>query len=435
MSKKLSDAEIASLVESDRVHRRVYTDPAIFELEMDRVWGSAWIFVGHESQVAETGDYFATTIGRQGVIVSRHSDGKINVLFNRCSHKGAQLVGEDHGHVSSFRCPYHGYVFSTDGTLSHIPQGAGYEGSDFCVGKANLCKVPRMQIYRGFIFASLSAEGEDLLSWLGPTISSIDNILDRSPVGEIEICGGRLRYLHDANWKILLENVSDNMHAPVTHQSAYQPARMLGKNYKADNKPLEIAMLELFGTGYDALDKAQNMTCDHGHFYADAAITSGVNFADDSPYLQDLASVHGAEKARQILSMNRQNTLIYPSIAFKSSLQTIRIYRPLAVNRTIQETWTYRLKGAPEELFENSVRYNQMIFSPSSIAGHDDYEAYHRIQHGLQTAGSDWVSQHRYLQEQTETRDGATASSGTNDLVFRNEFKAWKSYMLQNQNS
>ncbi len=435
MITNLSNAEIAALVEKGRVHKSVYTDPQIFELEMERVWGRAWVFVGHESQVAKPGDYFSTTIGTQAVIMTRHTDGNVNVLFNRCAHKGAQLVGDDAGHVAQFRCPYHGYVFETDGTLAHIPQEAGYEGSDFCKGKkeSNVRKVPRMQIYRGFVFASLVAEGEDLESWLGPTLSSFDNILDRSPLGEIEICGGRLRYLHDANWKILLENVSDNMHAPVTHQSAYQPARMVGENFTPEDKPLEIAMLELFGSSYEVADSANYITSKYGHCYADGAITSGSSHDEESEYVRGLIEVHGLEKTREILNMSRQNTIIYPSIAFKSTMQTIRVYRPLSVDKTIQETWTYKLKGAPDKLFEDSVRYNQLVFSPSSIAGHDDYEAYHRIQHGLQTQGLEWVSQHRNLDQEVSNRDGTRESSGTSELTFRNEFQAWKEYMLDNR--
>ena len=435
MPNKLSNAEIEELVEKDRVHKRVYTDPKIFDLEMERVWGQAWVFVGHESQVAKAGDYFSTSIGTQSVIMTRHTDGKVNVLFNRCSHKGAQLVGDDAGHVGQFRCPYHGYVFETDGTLAHIPQEAGYQDSDFCKGKkeSNVRKVPRMQIYRGFVFASLAHEGEELETWLGPTLSSLDNILDRSPLGEIEICGGRLRYLHDANWKVLLENVSDNMHAPVTHQSAYQPARMLGENFTAEDKPLEIAMLELFGCSYEVADSAKFITSEHGHSYADGAITSGATHDEKSKYVSDLIAIHGRKKTHEILNMSRQNTIIYPSIAFKSTLQTIRIYRPLSVNKTIQETWTYKLKGAPDELFENSIRYNQLVFSPSSIAGHDDYEAYHRIQYGLQSDGLDWVSQHRKLDQDVLRNDGTKESTGTSEMVFRDEFQMWKKYMLENR--
>ena len=213
----VSDQEIASLVEPTRVHKRVYTDPAIFDLEMERIWGNAWIFIGHESQVKKPGDYFTTTIGRQPVIVARHNDGQVHIMYNRCAHKGAQLVGESCGHAQQLRCAYHGYVFDTAGNLLHIPREEGYADSVFGRDKpaANIRKVARVEIYRGFIFANQAARGPDLKSWLGPAITSFDNAVERSPTGEIEVTGGVLRYMHDANWKILLENVSDNMHRPL----------------------------------------------------------------------------------------------------------------------------------------------------------------------------------------------------------------------------
>ena len=74
--------EIARLIEPGRVHRSVYTDPELFELEMERIFGRAWLFVGHESQVPQAGDYITTELGRQPVIVVRHRDGNVNVLLN-----------------------------------------------------------------------------------------------------------------------------------------------------------------------------------------------------------------------------------------------------------------------------------------------------------------------------------------------------------------
>ena len=85
--------EIAGLVREDRIHRRVYTDPAIFEAEMARLFGRLWVFVGHESEVAQPGDYRTTAIGRQPVILSRHTDGQVYVLYNRCMHRGPSCVG------------------------------------------------------------------------------------------------------------------------------------------------------------------------------------------------------------------------------------------------------------------------------------------------------------------------------------------------------
>ena len=85
---------IKALVQPDRVHRAVYTDPALFTLEMDRIFGRAWLVIGHESQVRETGDYFTTRMGREPVIVARHEDGSVRVLINRCAHRGAMVCAD-----------------------------------------------------------------------------------------------------------------------------------------------------------------------------------------------------------------------------------------------------------------------------------------------------------------------------------------------------
>ena len=427
----ISNDEIAALVQPNRVHKRVYTDPALFELEMERIWGRAWVFIGHESQVKTPGDFFTTTLGRQPVIVTRHRDQRIHVLYNRCAHKGAQLTVAACGHAQQLRCAYHGYVFDTAGNLVHIPAEANYAGSAFTRDNplTGIRKVARVELYRGFIFANQSPQCPDLATWLGPAATSLDNALDRSPTGEIEITGGVLRYLHDANWKILLENVSDNMHPAVTHQSAWQPAKQLAATFPDGEKPLPLSMLEPFGGSYEFFDDIAMTACGNGHTWSGGNSSIHVSYPQESKYARALAAVHGEEKTRQILSMQRQNTIIYPSIAFKSTLQTIRVYRPVAVDKTIQETWTYRLGGVSDDMLHTSIFYNQLIFSPYSIAGHDDYEAYHRIQHGLQAEASEWVSQHRHYGRDQRNDDGTTQAPGTSDIVFRHEFDAWKNYM------
>src|ERR1700740_3837820 len=90
--------EIAKLIEPGRVHRRVYTDPDLFELEMERIFGRAWLFVGHGSQVPNPGDFITTDLGRQPVILVRHRDGSVQVLLNRSTHRGAKLLTESRGH-------------------------------------------------------------------------------------------------------------------------------------------------------------------------------------------------------------------------------------------------------------------------------------------------------------------------------------------------
>ena len=100
--------DVEKLVEPDRVHKHVYTDQAIFDAEMEKIWERTWVYCGHESQVKSPGDYYAVTIGRQPMIMVRQDDGSVRVLYNRCPHRGVQLVGNQHGNTgTSFVCSYH----------------------------------------------------------------------------------------------------------------------------------------------------------------------------------------------------------------------------------------------------------------------------------------------------------------------------------------
>src|SRR3989440_12236022 len=156
-----ANEQLAMLIQPDRVHRSVYADPAIFELEMERIFGRAWLVLGHESQVPNPGDYFTTRMGREPVIVIRKDDGEIGVLVNRCAHRGSTVCAEGRGNVERFVCPYHGWSYDRAGTLRAVPFESGYEKGK--LSTLRLLAVPRVAVYRGFIFASLAASGPQLL--------------------------------------------------------------------------------------------------------------------------------------------------------------------------------------------------------------------------------------------------------------------------------
>ncbi len=430
------DHRLDTLVETDRVHRSVYTDPAIFELEMARLWARTWIYVGHDSQVPRPGDYYATTVGRQPVIMTRHKDGRVHVLFNRCAHKGAQLVGDSAGTVKAFRCCYHGWVFDTDGTVLTIPRQEGYEGTGLCKGNplANVQQVPRVDSYRGFVFASLSPEGEPLGQWLGGARASIDNLCDRSPEGEVEVASGPLRYLHRNNWKQFVENLNDAMHPMVAHSSSSGTARQIAKEVFADlapdQLPFEVQMLGPFTSDYNFFDRMGVTGCANGHSYMGGKLGMESSYSAVGPYVEAMHARYGEERTRDILTTIRHNTVVYPSMTLKCAIQAVRVVRPVAVDRTLIESWVFRLKGAPEEMLQRSITYCNLINSSANLVGPDDWEAYHRIQAGLGAGTNDWVSMHRYLGAEERDEAGDLRAIGTSDLSFRNQYQAWKSYML-----
>ena len=152
--------DVRALVEPDRVHGSVYTSPAVFDLEMRRIFREGWVFVAHESEVPEPGDYVTKRIAGEPYVVARGKDGMVRVLANRCTHRGNRLCNAEKGNTSSFRCPYHGWTFSNDGSLSGVPMREGYaERFPEIRASLGLVRAPRQESYGGFVFASLAPEG------------------------------------------------------------------------------------------------------------------------------------------------------------------------------------------------------------------------------------------------------------------------------------
>ncbi len=423
------------LVRPDRVHRRVYTDPAIFELEMARIWGRSWIFVGHESQVAEPGQYFATSIARQPVLMTRDEEGRLHVLFNRCAHKGARLVGDRAGKVKAIRCCYHGWRYALDGRLLSIPMAEGYEGTGFGKGcpEANVQHVPRAESYRGFVFASLAADGPDLVGWLGGTASSIDNMVDRSPEGALEVTGGVLRYRHDSNWKFFVENLNDLMHPMVVHQSSSLTAREVAKRELGEDTPMPPALeiLSPFTESYRFFDEMGLHAFEHGHGYSGGKTSIHARYSDIPEYNRAMEAAYGKARLDEIFAVNCHNTVFYPSATIKGPIQTMRIVKPIAVDETVIESWTFRLMGAPRELLRRSILYCNLINSSANLVGPDDQETYRRQQWGLLADGPEWVAMHRDLGREEDLGDGHLYAKGSSDIAFRNQFRAWKRYMSE----
>ena len=424
---------IRALVREDAVHRDVYTNPEIFALEMERLWASAWTYVGHDSQVPNPGDFQTVNIAGQPLLLLRGNDGVVRVLINRCAHKGAKIVGAGSGNCGKLlRCSYHGWTYTLDGALRTVPVKSGYADTRFAESEASkgLRSAAAMAIYRGFVFVRLSQSGADFEEYFGDSLSSIDNLADRSPLGRLEVVGAPLRYMHNSNWKMFVENLNDTMHPMVAHESSAGTARELWRTQPPEMpKPMVIEQFLPFVSNYDFFDKMGVKIYDHGHSY------TGVNFSIHSSYsaipeyASQMEAAYGAERARAILGESRHNTVYYPSLTVKGAIQTIRVVRPIAVNQTLIESFTLRLVGAPPALLERSATYNRLINAPTSMVGHDDLYCYRAIQEGLAGNGNEWVSLHRNYSESEKEPDAQGTHNGTSEVSMRGQFRAWAAAM------
>ena len=184
-------ARLQNVVEDDpergvfRARRDMFTDEDLFELEMKHIFEGNWIYMAHESQIPNPGDYFTLFMGRTPVVITRDKQGQLHALVNACSHRGAMLCRFKRRNQMTFTCPFHGWTFSNTGKLLKVkdPNGAGYPDQFNCDGSHDLTRVARFENYRGFLFGSLNADVAPLTEFLGETTTIIDQIVDQAPEG------------------------------------------------------------------------------------------------------------------------------------------------------------------------------------------------------------------------------------------------------------
>ena len=204
------DTEIGTL------DRRVFMDPEIYQNELEQIFGRAWLNICHDSLMPNPNDFFLSYMGEDPVIVTRDAKGQVHVFLNMCRHRGNRVVRADDGNAKNFMCTYHGWTFSNEGKLVSVPglQEAYYGELD--VEHLGLVEA-RADTYAGLIFATWDQEAPTLEAYLGDARYYTDLMFNRRDAGEVAL--GPQKWIEPSNWKMSVDNCSDNYHLPVTHLS------------------------------------------------------------------------------------------------------------------------------------------------------------------------------------------------------------------------
>ena len=430
----LSSDEIRSLVRPDHVHRRAYADAAVFQLEQERIFSRLWIYVAHESQLKNGGDFVRTRLAGYEIVVTRHTDGKIYVLQNRCPHRGARICMADGGNAKVFSCPYHAWSFRSDGTLDSVPHRKSYPDTfSFDDPQNHMQRIGQVASYRGFVFATLSRNPAPLIEHLGPMTEVIDNLVDRAPDGEVEIASSSFTLEYRGNWKLHLENAADIFHPSFVHNSSVQPARRAPANASILDQDQTREMLLANGFGTAEWESIQLNGLPGGHAFMNNIYNKGVLVGQDTDpvaarYRAVLTAKHGAERTASILGMNRFNNIIYPNLVINAQYQQMRVTVPVSVDRTLLHVHCFRLKGAPDEIFHRAVRFLTTLGSPMSMIFSDDMEMLERCQQGLEKDVGPWIDISRGFGMEHRGDDGSV-SGAASEMPMRVQFKAWVDYL------
>lgn len=422
----LADAQhppLENLIKQSQVQGAIYTDPTIFDLEMQRLFARSWMYIGHECQIPEVGDYLTTRLGACDVIVVRDSDRQINVLKNRCTHRGVHLCGNASGNLTRFTCPYHGWGFDLKGKLHGIPMPEEY-GPSFDKAAHALEKIPCVDNYRGFVFAKIEPGGSDLHSFLGPITQAFDDLLDRSPSGEMEPIEGVIRHRYKANWKMMFENLNDIYHPIYSHASSAQGMREVAEPEKLHRIMRSfVAIPDMI----PMMQKLKSNITEHGHSFVSGLISIVNPDIPRDEHFRALEKAHGEKRALEILSADLHLALVYPSCTINPSQQTIRIVRPISVDETEVLGYCFRLKGVPDEVTRNGLYYCNYAGSAFSPVVADDLEIYERAQQNLR---DDPGFMNNCARGVDQDRDNP---AGTSEEYIRYQYSVWLEKMAEQE--
>ena len=366
-----------------RVHRSAMTSPDVLELERQRVFDRCWLYLGHETEVPNAGDYKRRKVGGRPLFFVRASDGRVRVFYNTCRHRGAMVCRHDQGNGEIFQCFYHAWTFNSRGDLVGVPDEEGYSAG-FNKADFSLLSPPKVDSYRGFIFVCYDPQAMDLASYLAGATEFIDLVADQSEAG-MRVIPGSNRYSIKANWKLLVENSFDNYHVGPTHKTYIDYQTSLGVKIL----PQSERWSEAYSLG-------------NGHAVMEFAATAGRPTARWSPLFGEdtkdeiaalrahLVERHGEERTVRMADRSR-NLLIYPNLfIIDVAGLTLRTFWPVSHEEIEIQAWEMVPSEDEEQLLRRRLDSFLTFLGPGGFATPDDSEALETCQAGFAASEVEW---------------------------------------------
>ena len=328
--------------ENGLVDRQIFSDEAIYQLELERIFARAWNFMCHESQIKQPGDFFQSRIGDDRVVIVRDKKGDIQVLLNSCRHRGNVICRAEQGRAKSFMCPYHGWNYGLDGRLVGVPGMKEFYRNDLDKDEWGLAKAAQVASYKGFVFATMDSDAPPLEEFLGD-VGKVG--LDLAAHGDtIEIVNGVQKNRIGCNWKMAVDNLFDWYHPIISHASAERSGFFPG--FEASLYPMDQMV----------------MLGEYGH-------------AIGGPFVkpENEASASGTQN-RYGTQPTKAHPSIFPNLWVTLQGNQLSLRLPNGPFET--EIWWFTLfdKDMPEEERRIRMHLTNHIFGPGGLLEQDDGE-------------------------------------------------------------
>ncbi len=417
--------DYAALVEEHRVHGSLYIDPEVFAEEMTAIFRRGWVFVGHDSEIASPGDWVTRRIGLEPVIMVRDREGRVQVLANRCTHRGNALCWQERGHANAFQCTYHGWTFGLDGALKGVPYRAGFDRERAELG---LDRPGQVDLYRGFVFADLSGAAGPLAGHLGSGGRElIDRLCDLSPTGALRLAPEWIGHRIESNWKMWPESDNDGYHLDFVHASMLQSADSYYSDAVAGGDTGETSGASRAvdrGNGHFELDMRPG--------YRKELAWLGVGRDRVAGYCAALEARHGRERAAQLLWDGPPHALIFPNL-FLGEVN-LAVIEPASPGTTVHRHTVVQFDGVDDAFNRRLLRQSEAALGPASFIVPDDAVTAERMQTALQGAqgapASAWLDVSRGRSRETVAPDGQRSGHVSDEVTSR---AFWRHYRLQMQ--